>query len=100
MRKDKTEREEYGVVEEGLGNHQDQRQDAPLSIVSDHRRQDQSDPEGLLGMDLDALLRRWRMLPCGSCNVLFDLFDCPFRLLVLTMRNQPPRALGHEAAEQ
>src|SRR6185437_10821954 len=98
MRKDKTEREEHGVVEEGLGDHQDQRQDAPLSIVPDHRRQDQSDPKDLLGMDLDAFLRHWRMLPRSVCNVPFDLSDRPFRLLVLAMRNQPPRALGYEAA--
>src|SRR6202051_1534375 len=100
MGKDQAEREEYRVVKEGLGHHQRQRQDTPLSVLADHRCQDQPDTEYLLGMDLDAFVRHRRMLPCGLCDVLLDVAYRLFGKLVLAMRHQPPGAFWHESTEQ
>src|ERR1700722_18203397 len=97
MGKDEAEREEYGVVKKGLGHHQHQRQDTSLSVLPDHRCQDQPDTEDLLGMDLDAFIRHRRMLPCGLRDVLLDVAYRLFGKLVLAMRHQPPGAFWHEA---
>src|SRR3979411_1413392 len=40
------------------------------------------------------------MLTRRLCDVLFDIADGLFRLLVPAVRHQPPRALRHETTEQ
>src|SRR3984957_2995358 len=51
-------------------------------------------------MHLDAFLRHRWMLSGGLCDVLLDVADRLLGKLVLAMRDQPPGAFRHKAAQQ
>jgi hypothetical protein len=70
----------------GTTGHQHQRQDAQLSSPTIDERINPI-PKTVFGMDLDAFLRCWRMLPRRFPDLLCDIAD---RLL----RNPVPRAVA------